>query len=91
VIFLTAPFLVRELVAFFENSPAYVRRLQVLTSDPARPWLRMLVGEGLGHAEQSLGELAALAVTWLSSVVVGQLCSVRAPLRSGPPPLDLWA
>ena len=69
VIFLTAPFLVRELVVFFENSPAYVRRLQVLTSEPARPWLRKLVGEGLGHAEQSLGDLATLAATWLSSVV----------------------
>jgi predicted PurR-regulated permease PerM len=69
VIFLTAPFLVRELVAFFENSPAYVRRLQVLTSDPTRPWLRKLIGEGLGHAEQSLGEFATLAATWLSSVV----------------------
>src|SRR6185312_6229755 len=69
VIFLTAPFLVRELVAFFENSPAYVRRLQVLTSDPTRPWLRKLIGEGLGHAEQSLGDLATLAATWLSSVV----------------------
>jgi predicted PurR-regulated permease PerM len=69
VIFLTAPFLVRELVAFFENSPAYVRRLQVLTSDPERPWLRKLIGEGLRHAEQSLGELATLAATWLSSML----------------------
>jgi predicted PurR-regulated permease PerM len=69
VIFLTAPFLVGELVAFFENSPAYVRRLQVLTSDPARPWLRKLIGEGLAHAEQSLGELDTLAATWLSSAV----------------------
>jgi predicted PurR-regulated permease PerM len=41
----------------------------VLTSDPTRPWLRKLIGEGLGHAEQSLGEFATLAATWLSSVV----------------------
>jgi predicted PurR-regulated permease PerM len=69
VIFLTAPFLVRELVTFFENSPAYVRRLQVLTSDPARPWVRKLIGEGLAHTEHSLGELDTLAATWLSSAV----------------------
>jgi predicted PurR-regulated permease PerM len=69
LIYLTAPFLIEELVAFIERSPAYVKQLQALATDPSRPWLRKLIGEGLGHAEQSLGDLATLAADWLSTVV----------------------
>ena len=69
LIYLAAPFLIEELVAFIERSPAYVKQLQALATDPSRPWLRKLIGEGLGHAEQSLGDLATLAAGWLSTVV----------------------
>ena len=27
------------------------------TADPSRPWLSKIIGEGLGHAEESIGKL----------------------------------
>jgi predicted PurR-regulated permease PerM len=38
-----------------------------LTTDPTRPWLSKLVGEGLSEAERSLGELTTLASSWLGT------------------------
>jgi predicted PurR-regulated permease PerM len=69
LIVLTAPIIVRELAYFIENSPGYLKQLQALATDPDRPWLRKIVGEGLGHAEQSISELATLAASWLTSVL----------------------
>ena len=62
LIVLTAPIIVRELAYFIENFPLYVRQLQGLETDPNRPWLSKIIGEGLGHAEQSIGELTTLAI-----------------------------
>jgi predicted PurR-regulated permease PerM len=64
---LTAPFIVRELAVFLEYFPVYIKQLQALATDPDRPWLRKLIAEGLGHAEQSIGELATLGTSWLSA------------------------
>jgi predicted PurR-regulated permease PerM len=75
VIALAAPFIVRELAYFIDNFPRYVRQLQQLATDPDRPWLSKIIGEGLGHAEQSIGELTTLAtdglVAFLRSVWSG--------------------
>ena len=43
----TVPVIIRELEYFFESFPEYIRRLQSLTTDPTRPWLSKIVGEGL--------------------------------------------
>jgi predicted PurR-regulated permease PerM len=67
LIALTAPFVVREFASFIDNLPTYVESLQQLATDPARPWLSKLVGEGLGHAGQSIGELTSLMSDWLDS------------------------
>jgi predicted PurR-regulated permease PerM len=64
---LTLPIIVRELGYFIDNVPSYVGRLRALASDPGHPWLSKLVGEGLGYAEQSLGELTTLASSWLGT------------------------
>lgn len=69
LIFLTAPIIVRELAYFIDQFPRYLRRLQALATDPNRPWLSKIVGEGLGSAEQSIGELTTLAANWLSAVL----------------------
>jgi predicted PurR-regulated permease PerM len=67
LIVLTAPIIVRELAYFIDNFPLYVRQLHGLATDPNRPWLRKIIGEGLGHAEQSIGELTTLATDWFGA------------------------
>jgi predicted PurR-regulated permease PerM len=66
---LTAPIIARELAYFLDNLPTYFGQLKTLTSDPGRPWLRKIVGEGLASAEQSIGELASLGADWFGSLL----------------------
>ena len=69
LLLLTAPLIARELAYFLDNLPVYFRQLEMLTNDESRPWLKKLVGEGLGSAEQSIGELASLAVDWFGRMM----------------------
>jgi len=64
---LIVPIIISELAYFIESFPQYLRRLQSLTTDPTRPWLSKLVGEGLSESERSLGELTTLASSWLGT------------------------
>jgi predicted PurR-regulated permease PerM len=66
-IVLAAPVIVRELAYFVDDIPLYVRQLQRLATDTNRPWLSKIVGEGLGQAEQSFGELTSLATGWVGT------------------------
>jgi predicted PurR-regulated permease PerM len=66
---LTAPLIVGELAYFIDSFPIYIRTLQGLATDPTRPWLSRLVGVGLDHAQQSIGELTTLATGWLDDVL----------------------
>ena len=61
---LTLPVIVRELEYFIESFPLYIHRLHTLADDANRPWLSKLVGQGLGEAERSFGDLTALASNW---------------------------
>jgi predicted PurR-regulated permease PerM len=63
LIFLAAP-IVSEFTDLIERFPFYVRQLGELASDPSRPWLRKVVGEGLVTAERSINELATLGADW---------------------------
>ena len=67
LVLLTAPIIVRELTHFIESAPLYLKQLQGLATDQSRPWLSWIVGEGLGTAERSIGELTALAAGWLTA------------------------
>jgi predicted PurR-regulated permease PerM len=69
LLLLTVPLIARELAYFLDNLPVYFRQLEMLTNDESRPWLKKLVGEGLGSAEQSIGELASLAVDWFGRMI----------------------
>ena len=69
LIVLTAPFIVSELAYLIDSFPIYIRKLQGLTTDPTRPWLSKLVGEGLDNAQQSIGQLTTLATGWLADVL----------------------
>jgi predicted PurR-regulated permease PerM len=64
---LTVPTIVGELSHFAESLPLYLKRLQTLTTDPGRPWLSKIIGEGLGEAERSLGDLTSVAANWLGT------------------------
>src|SRR5215472_17884612 len=57
IMILTVPIIIRELSYFAEHLPHYVRRLHDLTTNPDRPWLSKIVGEGLSETERSIGEL----------------------------------
>ena len=67
VLLLSVPIIVRELSDFIASFPNYVERLRALATDPGHPWMSKIVGEGLGQAEKSLGELTSLASTWLGA------------------------
>ena len=58
---LTVPVIVREVAYFVENFPLYLKRLNALATDPSRPWLSKIVGEGVAETERSFGELSDLA------------------------------
>ena len=58
---LMLPTIVREISYFAENLPAYVRKLQTLATDPSRPWMSKIIGDGLVEAEHSVSELTTLA------------------------------
>jgi predicted PurR-regulated permease PerM len=58
---LLLPTIVREISYFAENLPLYVRKLQTLATDPSRPWVSKIIGEGLVEAEHSVSELTTLA------------------------------
>jgi predicted PurR-regulated permease PerM len=74
LVLLAAPIVARELAYLLDNVPLYFGRLKTLPSDPDRPWLRKIVGEGLASAEQSMGN-------WRAWVPIGSATSC-AP--SGP-------
>src|ERR1700730_2127105 len=61
---LIIPLLGTELVAFIEEVPSYIGRLQAFANNPSRPWLRKLVGEGLNEAELS-AQIASFAADWI--------------------------
>ena len=67
LVVLTAPALVGQLGYFIDHVPLYITRLQELAADPNRPWSAKIFGEGLGYVEQSVGDLTALASSWLDT------------------------
>jgi len=69
VIVLATPVIVAEFTKFVDRFPLYLRKVSELASDPSRPWLRKVVGEGLGSAERSLSELATLGADWFADVL----------------------
>ena len=69
MISLTLPVIIREISHFVERLPLYVRRVHTLATNPDRPWLSKIVGEGLGETERSIGDLTKYASDWLDSIL----------------------
>jgi predicted PurR-regulated permease PerM len=65
-ILLVAPLLGNQLASFIDNVPGYIARLQSLISDPSQPWLKKLVGQGLG-TDKTIGDLVTQGVGWIST------------------------
>ena len=66
VILLIAPLLGGQLASFIDNIPGYVTRLQAVISDPSRPWLQKIIGEGL-NTDKSMSDLMTQGVGWLTA------------------------
>lgn len=69
LIVVAVPIIGDEIATFIDKFPVYVAQLQAIATDPSRPWLRKLIGEGVNEAQQSLGELASLGAKWIPSVL----------------------
>jgi len=67
LILMVAPIVGGQLGSFIDNIPHYVARLQTLVTDPSRPWLQKLVGEGLNVDTKSVGDLVTQGVGWLTA------------------------
>jgi predicted PurR-regulated permease PerM len=65
LIILIVPILGAQLNAFIENIPGTIARLQALVTDPSRPWLRRVVGEGFRDAD--IGELVRQGSGYLAT------------------------
>jgi predicted PurR-regulated permease PerM len=66
VILLVAPLLGGQLASFIDNIPGYVTRLQAVVSDPSRPWLQKIIGEGL-NTDKSMSDLMTQGVGWITA------------------------
>src|SRR5438309_1268901 len=51
LVILIVPILAGQLSAFIDKLPEYVSRLQAVVTDPNRPWLRKIIGEGFVDTE----------------------------------------
>src|SRR5437660_2710497 len=67
LVIVVAPILGGQLLAFIDKLPDYVTRVQALLTDPSRPWLRKIVGDGFADGGQSAGELVRQGMGWLAA------------------------
>jgi predicted PurR-regulated permease PerM len=65
LILLFVPILSAQLGAFVDKLPGYVSRIQAVTMDPNREWLRKIVGEGVADAQ--ISDLVKQGLGWLTT------------------------
>jgi predicted PurR-regulated permease PerM len=78
LIVMAAPVVIHELSYFIESFPLYVRRLHELATDPNRPWLSKVIGEGLGEVERSIDKFMALPGNWFGTFLTSVWSGGRA-------------
>jgi predicted PurR-regulated permease PerM len=64
---LIVPILADQLSALVTKLPEYVGKLHALVTNPNRPWLRKLLGEGFLDVQQSTGDLVKQGLGWLAA------------------------
>src|SRR6516165_8335319 len=67
LIVLAVPVLIHEVSYFIESFPLYVRRLHELATDPNRPWVSKVIGDGLGEVERSIDKFITLPSDWFGT------------------------
>ena len=75
LILIFVPILGAQLGAFIEKIPGYVSRCRRSSTDPSRPWLRKIVGDGVADAQESATwshRAPAGSPTFLQVAVVGR-------------------
>ena len=75
VVMVAAPIISEQLIAFVDNLPGYLTKLQSIVSDPSRPWLAKAFGGNLSDPGKSVSGLVTQASgyigTFLASVWSG--------------------
>jgi predicted PurR-regulated permease PerM len=66
LLLLITPPLVKQFSALVDNAPAYAQRLESLIGDSNYPWLTHIVGDNLGGADKSAGDLMNQAMDYLT-------------------------
>jgi predicted PurR-regulated permease PerM len=69
MIILVAPLLGTQLAALIAKAPGYVTHLQGLLTDPSRPWLSNVLGEGFLEFRQSTGDLVKQGAGYLATLL----------------------
>lgn len=72
------PILAAQLAALIDKLPGYVTQLQKLLTDPNRPWLGKIVGEGFASATTSTGDLVRQGMNWLATFLASLWAGGRA-------------
>ena len=69
LVILVAPILGNQLTALIDNLPRYAMRLQLLVTDPSRPWLAKIFGEQSPASGQAASDLVSQGARWLAAFV----------------------
>ena len=64
---LVVPIMVAQFGALIDKLPGHVTQLQSLLTDPNRPWLGKILGEGVADATKSTGDLVRQGMGWLAA------------------------
>jgi predicted PurR-regulated permease PerM len=75
---LIVPILANQLSALIGKLPEYLAKVQALITDPNRPWLSKIVGEGFLDSQQSTGELVKQGLGWLAAFLTSLWAGGRA-------------
>ncbi|MBV8791437.1 MAG: AI-2E family transporter [Pseudolabrys sp.] len=67
IVLLVAPIVGGQLGSFIDNVPRYITRLQAVITDPSRPWLQKIVGEGFNIDTKSVTDLVTQGVGWFTT------------------------
>jgi len=78
LIILAVPVLIHEVSYFVESFPLYVRRLHELATDPNRPWVSKVIGDGLGEVERSIEKFMTLPGNWFGTFLTSVWSGGRA-------------
>ena len=78
LIVLAVPVLIHEVSYFIESFPLYVRRLHELATDPNRPWVSKVIGDGLGEIERSVDKFMTLPGNWFGTFLTSVWSGGRA-------------